>query len=377
LSSPRADFPRILGIAEGDRPITLSGIPHFLFAALAKHFPVMRLSYAPTGVSRLALATATFRPSREAWRSRFHNSRLAHGFLSRTLARRAHERHREFDLTLQCLGWVHGQPRPYALYVDQTRTMAERGWPEWMPFSRRERGELLEREREMYGGAEHVFVMGGATGASLTADYGVDPGRVTAVGGGLSYDAMPAATGLSPRPNILFVGRDFERKGGNCLLRAFELVREEMADAELHLVGVRRRIDQEGVVNHGRIFDRARLSELYRQSRAFCLPSLYEPYGLVLIEAMSHGVPCVGTRVEAIPEILDGGRAGLLVPPADVESLAKQLLRLLGDEELARELGAAGRRHVATELTWDHVAERMVPVLSGLTRATTEAPIRS
>src|SRR5947209_19102203 len=107
------------------------------------------------------------------------------------------------------------------------------------------------------------------------------------------------------------------------------------------------------------------MAELYRATRVFCMPSLYEPWGLAYVEAMAHGVPCVGTTTQSIPEILDQGRAGLLVPPGSTEALADALTRLCTDLELAVALGQAGRRHVARALTWDHVAERAAPALLG------------
>jgi starch synthase len=361
---------RILGLVEGDPGTALSGVARYLLDALDRRYRVVgRLDYAPHGIRRLALGAATFRPSRETWRGRYHASAFAYRVLSSTLRRRLTGLGTDFDLALQVHGWTASQPKPYALYVDQTRLMAERGWPEWLPLTRRERGSLIPLERDMYHRAFHIFVMGATTRSSLVDDYGLDPSRVTVVGGGLPFKTLPAPGSPSPRPAILFVGRDFERKGGEPLLRAFELVRGRVSDAELHLVGVARRIEREGVVNHGKVPDRDRLSELYRRARAFCLPSLYEPYGLVLIEAMAHGVPCVGTRVQAIPEILAGGEAGLLVPPGDPAGLAEQLVRLLSDERLAREIGAAGRRRVEAELTWDHVAARMAPALGAAARA--------
>jgi glycosyltransferase involved in cell wall biosynthesis len=357
--------PRILGLVEGGSANRLSGIPDNLFRALERRLPVVRtVDYSLHGPARLAVAAATFRPSRAAWRARFHTSRLSQRALSSALARRLAEVDEEFDLVLQVLAWVRGQPRPYALYVDQTRLMAERGWPEWMPFTGRERAELLSLEREMYGEAIHLFTMGAQARDSLAGDYGVDPSRITVVGGGLSFEPFPAPADLSPDPRILFVGREFERKGGDCLIRAFEAVRRELPDATLDIVGISGRFDAPGVRCHGKVSDRSRLAEHYRSARAFCLPSRYEPYGLVLLEAMAHGVPCVGTTVESIPEILDEGRAGLLVPPGDPGSLADALLRLLTDDDLARSFGATGRRRVEQELTWDHVAERIASVLS-------------
>jgi glycosyltransferase involved in cell wall biosynthesis len=342
-----------------------------LFDALDRRFRVVdRLDYSPQGIRRIALAAATFRPSRDAWRARFHTSRLAHDVLSATLARRLRHVKTDFDLALQVHGWVCNQPRPYALYLDQTRLMAEHGWPEWLPFTRRERPKLLGLETEMYRGASHLFVMGGPTRDSLVGDYGIEASRISVVGGGLQFDGLPAWKPPTADPTILFVGREFERKGGDCLLRAFELVRERAPDATLHLVGPARRPEPPGVISHGRISDRAELAALYRNARVLCLPSRYEPYGLVLIEAMAHGVPCVATNVQSIPEILDSGRAGILVPPDDPAALAEALLQVLTDDELAAEIGEAGRREVERRLTWDHVVDRMSPALSELGFAT-------
>jgi alpha-maltose-1-phosphate synthase len=81
---------------------------------------------------------------------------------------------------------------------------------------------------------------------------------------------------------------------------------------------------------------------------------------------MAHGIPCVGTEVQSIPEILDQGRAGALVPPGDPEALAQALLRLLTDGELARRYATVGPSWVGENLTWDHVAGRMSPALRAI-----------
>jgi glycosyltransferase involved in cell wall biosynthesis len=84
---------------------------------------------------------------------------------------------------------------------------------------------------------------------------------------------------------------------------------------------------------------------------------------------MAHGLPCVGTTVQSIPEILDHGQAGLLVPPDEEEPLAQALLRLMRDDDLARSIGEAARRRVEGSLTWDHVAERVAPALAAAAAA--------
>jgi alpha-maltose-1-phosphate synthase len=355
---------RILGLVEGDPHTALSGVARHLLDALDRRFDVVdRLDFGLHGAQRAAIAATTFRPSRASWRARFHTSRLSHRVLSRNMRKRTGRLSTEFDLAIQVHGWVSGQPRPYAIYVDQTRLMAERDWPDWMPFSSREREDLLRWEGSMYAEAAHLFVMGEPARDSLVGDYGVEGGRISVVGGGLPYDHPPTPEQLTDEPSILFIGRDFERKGGRVLLEAFDLVRKHVPGATLSIVGAARDFGVPGVTGHGKVRDHQELANLYRRARAFCLPSLYEPYGLVLIEAMAHGIPCVGSAVQSIPEILDEGRAGLLVAPGDADELAGALIRLLTDDKLAGSLAANGPRWVAESLTWDHVAARIAAAL--------------
>src|SRR3954454_19202809 len=138
---------RVVGLIEGDPRTALSGVGYHVLESLRGHLDVVgTIDYAPGSVERLVLAVATFRPDRAQWRARFHTSRLAHRILSRNLRREVAASKGKADIALQIHGWVRGQPRPYALFVDQTRLMAERGWPEWMPLKERERDDLLERE---------------------------------------------------------------------------------------------------------------------------------------------------------------------------------------------------------------------------------------
>lgn len=356
--------PRILGLVCGDPATVLSGVARHLFDALDRRFPVVdRVDYGVRRLSRCVLAARTYHPRRADWRAAFYSSLIAHRALERTLMARAESIECEFDLALQVHGWVTGQPRPYALFLDQTRLMADRGWPGWIALPSTDRIDLLALERRMYAEAAHIFVMGGPARDSLLGDYEISAERVTIVGGGPILDAMPVEEPLAQTPTVLFIGRDFERKGGPQLLEAFCGVRAEIPGATLHLVGVEHRIEAPGVVVHGKITDRARLAEMYRSARVFCLPSRYEPYGLVLLEAMSHGVPCVGTRVQAVPEILGHGSRGRLVEPGEVRQLTAALTSLLLDRQAAQKLGLAGRRAIETELNWDRVATRMAPAI--------------
>src|SRR5207253_4242734 len=132
----------------------------------------------------------------------------------------------------------------------------------------------------------------------------------------------------------LFGGREFLREGGAELPAAFQKVRTAVKTAELTIVGTELDDPPPGVRCVGFLSknDSAGLDRLldeYERASIFVMPSLYEPFGIVFAEAMAHRLPCVGTNICAMPEIIAHGRTGFLVPPQDPIALASRLLQLL------------------------------------------------
>ena len=111
------------------------------------------------------------------------------------------------------------------------------------------------------------------------------------------------------------------------------------------------------------------MDRLYRSADVFCLPTRFEPFGTSFVEAMGYGLPCVGPKAWAVPEIIEDGRTGYLVPPEDAESFAAALLELLRDSALRRRMGDAGRERAQGRFTWPGIAERMVQALEPVLRA--------
>lgn len=353
---------KLVGAAYGDSttPATGSGAPYYLFAALERRYGALpRIDYSLPSWQRSLVAATAFRPSRQAWAQRFHVNPISHRLRSRILRRKLKQLQEPFDLLFQVHGWTEPSGGPYVAYVDTTWALASAHWPNWVPPVGRERRWWHQVECRMYQNALHLFTMGRPAADSLIDSYGVAAERVTVVGGGLNFDVLPSTTERSFSPLILFVGRDWERKGGPTLVTAFQSVKQQIPDARLKIVGTAPQIKGPGIEILGNIPDRAVISDLYAHAAIFCMPSSYEPYGFAFLEAMAHGVPCVGTRIGAIPEIIEEGRTGLLVPPRDAGSLAAALVRILRNPQLAETLGAAGRRRVKREFTWDRVVDRM------------------
>jgi glycosyltransferase involved in cell wall biosynthesis len=171
-------------------------------------------------------------------------------------------------------------------------------------------------------------------------------------------------------PLLGFVGQLDERKGIDVLLAAFARVRRRVADARLVLAGrgplqemiaseVRRQNWNDAVLRPGFMDD---VVAVMQAIDILLLPSLWEGFGIVLIEAMAAGKPAIGTNTSSMPEIIVDGQTGYLVPPGDAEALARRAVELLQNPALREQFGNAARRRVAELFT----IERMIDQLENL-----------
>jgi glycosyltransferase involved in cell wall biosynthesis len=223
-------------------------------------------------------------------------------------------------------------------------------------------------ERRLYDDLDLILTMSDWVRDSFVEDFGQDPGKVVTVYAGANLGSVPDAPPRErSRPRFLFVGKgDFARKGGPQVLQAFAHVRERFPEAELWLVGPKRASSNEaGVRWLGKIARSApegdrMIDRIYRDATAYVMPSVYEPFGIAFLEAMSHRLPCIGGTCCAMPEIIEDGATGYVVPPGNVELLAERLLDLAGDAGRSQAMGEAGYRRFLDRYTWDGVAARIV-----------------
>jgi glycosyltransferase involved in cell wall biosynthesis len=105
------------------------------------------------------------------------------------------------------------------------------------------------------------------------------------------------------------------------------------------------------------------------------MPSICEPWGIVFCEAMAYKLPCIGTNTDSMPEIIQEGQTGFIVPPNDHKALADRIITLLSDEELMRKMGEQGYQRVKRDFTWNRVAAKMEEHLQQITtRQNTSLP---
>jgi glycosyltransferase involved in cell wall biosynthesis len=357
---------RLVGISRGSGyvPRTASGAALHLFDALARRYRLeARVDAELDRVQRVASLALAFHPVRNRWRDRYLNSPVGFALASRNAGRRLSV---PDAVAVQVYGMFRTSGAPYVMYLDSTQAMAIRHWKPWSPYGRPGRAAWMAMERAAYRGAEHIFTAATPTARSVVEDYGVPAERVSVAGAGSNFFPLPAPRRRSHAPQILFMGREWERKGGPVLVRAFRRVRAELPEARLAIVGPELTLDEPGVEVVGRVRDREALAERFRAAAIYCVPSIFDPFTTSLMEGMAYSLPCVASTTAGVPELVLDGQTGLLVEPGDEQGLAAALLRLLRDPELGDRLGRAGRVRVEEELTWDRVAARMAPVLEGL-----------
>ena len=180
---------------------------------------------------------------------------------------------------------------------------------------------------------------------------------------------------------MIFVGRVTRQKGLPVLLRAAarlvpgaQLVlcagQPDTAELAAEVSGLVTSLQatRSGVIWIPEMLPKREIIQLLSHATAFAIPSLYEPLGIVNLEAMACGTAVVGSRVGGIPEVVADGDTGLLVPADDPAALAAALNSLLADPARAAAMGAAGRKRALAEFSWDAIAAQTAALYAALIR---------
>jgi starch synthase len=182
------------------------------------------------------------------------------------------------------------------------------------------------------------------------------------------------------RPYVIFVGRITRQKGVPVLLRAASRLIPEAqlvllagaADTPEQLAEVTELVDglrasRSGVIWIPEMLPKPEVIQLLTHATVFACPSIYEPLGIVNLEAMACGTAVVGSRTGGIPEVVADGETGLLVPVGEPEPLADALNVLLRDPDRAEAMGQAGRKRAVSEFGWPAIAAQTADLYAELT----------
>ncbi len=167
--------------------------------------------------------------------------------------------------------------------------------------------------------------------------------------------------------------------GPDILIEALSIVKRSIPDIHLSMAGsgemtgqLRAMVDERGLcenVSFCGFIDHSKIASFIAQHHFLVMPSLSESFGVAVLEAAACGRPAISTRVGGIPEVVKDGESGILVPPGDVNALARAILSLAQDTDKCRRMGETSRAFVEREYQWQHSLDLMSDLYDRITMA--------
>lgn len=253
---------------------------------------------------------------------------------------------------------------PYGVYLDYTMALARKNWLPWTPFkTEADFQQWIKYEAQTYRNASLLFTKSNRVKHSLIADYGIEPSKITVLySSGQFLETYQGEKNFGSK-QILFNGSDFERKGGDLLLAGFQKVRQVISDAKLVIVGDILPINQDGVSSLGFVSSSVEMRNIFLATDLVVSPARCEPLGLFLIESMNHGIPCIVSNQDGMPEIIEHEVNGIVISNPTVDTLAEQIIYLLTNKDILEKMSMNARHKVATQLNWNVIAKKLTDTL--------------
>ncbi len=320
---------------------------------------------------------------------RFETSspRIGFWWQQRTLPKRL--RQGDFDLLWSPLGTLpQSAPVPSVVTVHDITPLLFPYWHSW-----RNRVTFKRQLPDTLRAARRIVAVSQATARDLEHRFPTCADRVIVIPNGVDPALAPAPVARieavrrsldAPRGYVLFVGTLEPRKNLTTLLDAWERVLDRLPDAPPLLVAggkgwssaaLRRRLQRAPGVRYLGRLPRPRLIEVLQGALAFVYPSLYEGFGLPVLEAMACGLPVVTSDRSSLPEVV--GNAGIQINPRHTRDLAAAIAKLIEDPQLRAELGSEALER-SRRFSWERTADAMEPVFTAaLDPAGSESPAPS
>ncbi len=217
-----------------------------------------------------------------------------------------------------------------------------------------------------YNKCAGIFTMSEWLKKDLVENTKIPEEKVHVVGGGCNVDVSKINYSKKKGNKFLFVGVDWQRKNGELVVKAFNLLKKSCPEIELYIIGPstcpNSIINTEGVHFIGKLPSNE-LYKYYNLCDYFVMPSTFEAYGLVFTEALSFGLPCIGKNCYAMPEFIKDGENGYLIENDDEFELFEKMKALLKNEKTMVEKVQNDKNEYIKKYSWDSVAERISLVL--------------
>ena len=211
--------------------------------------------------------------------------------------------------------------------------------------------------------------------------YNIDEDKISVIHPGINIDKYKRVSSkkICEKYNIsgdyiLFVGRVTKQKGieyflesindlpekTNIVLYLGKPDREKYYKKIIKLINEHPRSDNIIFIKNHYIDDHKELIELYSNAKCLVVPSIYEPFGMVNIEAMACGTPVIASNIDGIMDIVENGKTGFLVEPKNPKLLASKINELLSNEKMRRMFAEAGRKRVVDMFNWETIAQQHI-----------------
>jgi glycosyltransferase involved in cell wall biosynthesis len=233
--------------------------------------------------------------------------------------------------------------------------------------------EKYELEKSIHA-ANRIIAVSGHIKKDLMDFYGISPKKIRVVYNGVEYDKF--RTGPDGK-FIFFIGRIDPMKGVDYLLDAYSIVHKSYPEYKLYIYGegqeqnvkaVKEQCSELGLENDvvfaGRV-PQKKLLDTYSSCVLVCLPSVYEPFGLTVLEGAASGKPVITTSRSGASEIVDNWKNAVVVKPRNTEDLAKAMLKLLKDSDLRKSISREAVK-LARKYSWDRNAKEIMKVYKEL-----------
>lgn len=368
---------KILGVID-EEPFdfrTWSGSSHYFFSALKRNnYLYKAISAQPSNITNYIYKLLSFHSDIDKWKFKYHINIGYYKQMTKVALSKIEELNdQDYNVVLQVGAWYDLTKRKDKITVSYhdgnlfTLLKSPYSYPK---IQEKYIKRAINYERSLYEKNDYIFPMSKWLADSFISDFGIKSNKIMPIGAGINLPYVKEIKNKTyDEPNILFIGRDFERKGGKVLLEAFKIVRKEIKNATLTIIGSNLNDALEGVKCVGYISKNTkegidRLVNEYSYASIFVMPSLYEPFGIVFAEAMAHKLPCIGTNICAMPEIIDNGINGYVVPPKDTKLLAKRIIGLLKEPKMCQEMGGNAYLKYINNYTWNIVVEKIIEAIN-------------
>jgi glycosyltransferase involved in cell wall biosynthesis len=216
-------------------------------------------------------------------------------------------------------------------------------------------------ERTIFANATLVFTWSSNVSRSVIEEYGIDQNKVVCIYAGsnskMDYDLEPSIIRYEAG-NILFVGKNWELKGGPELAEAFKALSKDYPDATLTIIGCSPTLKHPNIDVKGYL-PLDEVGKYYERASIFCLPTRVEAFGIVFIEAFLNSLPVIATNIAAIPDFVHPDENGYLVDLQSSRQIEAALRELLDDPEKCMRYGRNGFMMAKEKYTWESTGRRM------------------